>query len=356
VSKSSCQHINVYKKNLTLTRPYTIAFKTITDVESVFIEIELKNGKIGIGAANPSKEVVDEDVHESFENLQTDAIQKFVGRNIGEIFTILQEVKQAFPHKPGTLAAMDIALHDAFGQYLGIPIVKFYNQEIKKLPTSVTIGIKGVQETLDEAKEYFDSGFKALKVKIGVDFELDIERLVKLREQFGMKFQLRVDANQGYKVEEIVPFFKRIEKLKIELVEQPSLVGTEGGIKNLPLAIRNRLAADESLHDGEAAFQLAADRTFGIFNIKLMKCGGISEAMHIANIAKFSNIDLFWGCNDESIVSITAALHAAYSCKNTKYIDLDGSLDLAVDIVKSGFLLKDGFMTLPNRAGLGLVR
>jgi L-Ala-D/L-Glu epimerase len=251
---------------------------------------------------------------------------------------------------------MDIALHDAFGQYLGIPIVKFYNQEIKKLPTSVTIGIKGVQETLEEAKEYFDAGFKALKVKIGVDFELDIERLVKLREQFGNKFQLRVDANQGYKIEEIVPFFNRIEKLKIELVEQPTLVGTEKDVQKLPLAIRNKLAADESLHDGEAAFQLAADKTFGIFNIKLMKCGGLSEAMQIANIAKFSNIDLFWGCNDESIVSITAALHAAYSCKHTKYIDLDGSLDLAVDIVKSGFILKDGFMTLPNRAGLGLVR
>ena len=116
------------------------------------------------------------------------------------------------------------------------------------------------------------------------------------------------------------------------------------------------MAADESLHDAKAAFQLAADKTFGIFNIKMMKCGGIVGALEIANIAKQGDIDLFWGCNDESIVGITAALHVAFSCKNTKYIDLDGSLDLAEDVVKSGFILKDGYMSLPNKKGLGLVR
>ena len=86
-----------------------------------------------------------------------------------------------------------------------------------------------------------------------------------------------------------------------------------------------------------------------------MKCGGIVGAMEIATVAKQAHIDLFWGCNDESIISITAALHAAFACGHTKYIDLDGSLDLAEDVVKSGFILKSGFMSLPNKAGLGLV-
>ncbi len=349
--------IKVQKKNLTLTRPYTIATKTVSDVENVFVEIELANGMVGLGAANPSRDVVGEDVAGAFANLQSDEIQKFVGRNIGEIFSIISEVKRAFPNKPGTLAAMDIALYDAFGQFLGIPVVKFYNQKIRRLPTSVTIGIKNLEETLADAEEFFGRGFKALKVKIGLNFEEDIERVVKLRERFGKDFQLRVDANQGYRVARVFEFFKRTEHLDVELIEQPTPVGTEGEVKNLPPEIRKRLAADESLKDGKAAFQLAAEKSFGIFNIKLMKCGGIASAIEIANMAKFSNINLFWGCNDESIVSITAALHAAYGCKNTKYIDLDGSFDLADDIVKSGFILEDGFMSLPtNRAGLGLVR
>jgi L-alanine-DL-glutamate epimerase-like enolase superfamily enzyme len=92
----------------------------------------------------------------------------------------------------------------------------------------------------------------------------------------------------------------------------------------------------------------------GIYNIKLMKCGGVRQALKIADIAFLDNIDLFWGCNDESRVSITAALHAAFASANTKYIDLDGSLDLAQDIVKGGFILTDGMMSCSDKPGLGL--
>ncbi len=63
---------------------------------------------------------------------------------------------------------------------------------------------------------------------------------------------------------------------------------------------------------------------------------------------------MFSGCNDESITSITAALHVAYSCSNTKYLDLDGSFDLADDLVKGGFVLKDGCLYCGNQPGLGL--
>ena len=88
----------------------------------------------------------------------------------------------------------------------------------------------------------------------------------------------------------------------------------------------------------------------------MMKCGGIVGALEIATIARNSEIDLFWGCNDESMVSIAAALHSAYSCSNTKYLDLDGSFDLSSDLVTGGFILKDGLMYCSEKPGLGLQR
>jgi L-alanine-DL-glutamate epimerase-like enolase superfamily enzyme len=97
-------------------------------------------------------------------------------------------------------------------------------------------------------------------------------------------------------------------------------------------------------------------RAVGIFNIKLMKCGGIGQALQIANIGLQEGLDLFWGCNDESIISITAGLHVAFACSNTKYIDLDGSLDLAKDVVKGGFILEDGIMRCSDKPGLGVER
>ena len=85
-----------------------------------------------------------------------------------------------------------------------------------------------------------------------------------------------------------------------------------------------------------------------------MKCGGITSGRKIANIALLNGIDLMWGCNDESIISISAALNTALSFTNTKYLDLDGSLDLAKDLVSGGFTIKDGVMNTVNKPGLGV--
>jgi L-alanine-DL-glutamate epimerase-like enolase superfamily enzyme len=128
-------------------------------------------------------------------------------------------------------------------------------------------------------------------------------------------------------------------------------------MKKLPDEIRQVIAADESLLTPKSALDLVKPpRASGIFNIKLMKCGGVSQALKIADIGAQEGVELFWGCNDESIISITAALHAAFSCSNTKYIDLDGSLDLARDVVKGGFILKDGIMYCSDKPGLGVDR
>ena len=124
----------------------------------------------------------------------------------------------------------------------------------------------------------------------------------------------------------------------------------------LSSTLRAKLAADESLKNAEAAFDLCKADRYGIYNVKLMKCGGIRGALKIAAVTEPARAELFWGCNDESIVSITAALHAAFSCAHTRYIDLDGSFDLAEDVVSGGFMVKDGMMSIAPGAGLGLKR
>jgi L-Ala-D/L-Glu epimerase len=346
--------IRAYLKNLALSKPYSIAGYTFSDVENVFLEVELENGIIGIGAASPAEEVVGETCEQTLKNCNSDFFQGLVGRDIRHFRQLIDEVKTHFPKLPGTQSAIDIALHDAFGQFLGIPVVEFYGQKITKLPTSVTIGIMSIEDTLKEAKEYLRLGFKAIKVKTGEDVEQDIERILKLDETLKNKAAIRVDANQGYIFDELKRFLRATQKIEIELIEQPLSVGKETELLLLKKAERQFLTADESLKDAHYALQWAQQpQPFGIFNIKLMKCGGIASALDIANIAQHANIDLFWGCNDESIVSITAALHTAFACSNTRYLDLDGSFDLAEDVVSSGFILENGCMKLNGKPGLG---
>jgi L-alanine-DL-glutamate epimerase-like enolase superfamily enzyme len=347
--------IRTWQADLVNTKPYTIAFKSIDEVLNGFVEIRLENGVTGIGAGNPSEYVTGESFDAMMATLSESNLAFLVGRDIEEFQQLNAESLVRFPKNPATRAAIDIALYDVFTKYLKVPLVKFLGQKIKSMPTSNTIGIKNVEETLKEAQEYGDRGFTVLKLKLGKDLEEDIERIVKLREKFGKRFIIRIDANQGYTSQQTIDFYNRTKSLDVELVEQPLPARAVPELKQLPEHIRQVIAADESLITPKDAFQLLQPpRAAGIFNVKLMKCGGIAQALKIADIAAIENVDLFWGCNDESIVSITAGLHVAFACANTKYIDLDGSLDLGKDVVTGGFILKDGVMFCSDKPGLGV--
>ena len=346
--------VRAYLKKMALKKPYTIAYNTFTDVALAFLEIELANGMIGYGSGSPAEEVVGETTEQTVANLNTSFVANLVGRDIRHFQQIIFESNLQFPHLPGTLAAIDIALHDAFGKYLGVSIASFYGQKMNALPTSMTIGIKGLDATLEEAKEYAAMGFKVFKVKTGLDLQEDIERIKALYTHFGKDYTIRVDANQGYDLEQLKLFLKATASYPLELIEQPLPVGKEQALLELSSAERKCLTVDEALKDPQAALHLAAgEHAFGIYNIKLMKCGGLLGAKEIAAIAEHAGIDLFWGCNDESIISITAALHIAYACPNTKYIDLDGSFDLMEDLVTGGFKVQDGCLVINNAPGFG---
>ncbi|GGK70752.1 mandelate racemase/muconate lactonizing enzyme family protein [Rufibacter glacialis] len=349
--------INVWKADLALTRPYTIAFKTVSAVENVVVELVAENGLTGLGTGNPSTEVVGEKLAETLAVLQPENLDWLLGQDLRSFQRLCDELPQRLPRNPAARAALDIALHDLFAKFLQVPLVTFLGQRLESLPTSITIGIKSVAETLAEAEEYVGRGFTHLKVKVGETVEQDLERLVKLREAHGHHVTIRIDANQGWTSYDLANFCSQAQKLDIELIEQPLPAPMIDDLRELPDSVKDLVAADESLLTPSDAFQLAGKpRACGIYNIKLMKCGGVYAARQIATIAQQAGIDLMWGCNDESIVSISAALHAAFSCANTRYIDLDGSLDLARDVVSGGFLLENGIMRPNGKPGLGVER
>ena len=223
------------------------------------------------------------------------------------------------------------------------------------LPTSITIGIKPTVEALEEAREYLGRGFRVLKVKVGLSLEEDIERIAKLRELVGPDVTLRVDPNQGYAPKALMTFAKRTEDLDIEFLEQPLPASDVAALRALPAELRERVAADESLLDEKDALELVRPTpACGIFNIKLMKCGGVQPARGIARIAELAGVHLMWGCMDESRISIAAALHAALASPATRYLDLDGSFDLERDVVSGGFTVQEGILRTVDAPGLGV--
>jgi L-alanine-DL-glutamate epimerase-like enolase superfamily enzyme len=348
--------VSVAREKLPLTRPYAIAGQDpVTDVENVVVRIETESGIAGLGAGSPGEHVTGETFDSCRAALAPANLEWLGGRDIRTLPALCRESADRFPLAPAARAAVDIALHDALAQSLGLPLADMLGRVHDALETSITIGIKPVDETLAEADEYLGRGFRILKVKIGDSLEEDLERLVRLRERVGRRATLRVDANIGYSIEETARFFEAAAPLEIEFVEQPVTRDDFDHIRRLPSHLRARIAADESLINETDALDLTADgAACGIFNIKLMKCGGIWPALRIATIAETAGVSLMWGCMDESRISIAAALHAAFASPATRYLDLDGSLDLARDVVSGGFTLENGVMRTTDAPGLGI--
>ena len=343
-------------ESLGLTRPYTIAFDTTDSVDNAVLRIETEDGFVGLGAASPAPHVTGESLDACAKALSSEAVAWLIGRDVRTLPALCRELSAKAPEAPAARAAIDMALHDLLAQRLGVPVADMLGRAHDRLPTSITIGIKGVAETLAEAEEYVGRGFRILKVKTGHALSEDVARLRKLREKYApAKVRIRADANQGYTPAQTEQFFREVEGLDLEFLEQPVPAADVPALRALPAALRDRIAADESLLSDRDAWSLAqAPRAAGIFNIKLMKCGGIAPALRIAAVAELSGIELMWGCMDESVISIAAALHAAFASPATRYLDLDGSLDLARDVAQGGFVIEEGVMRTTGAPGLGV--
>ncbi len=338
-----------------LVRPYTIAFRSIEAVDNNIVELRTDRGNTGFGAASPEPYVTGETPEASHSALREDRLEWLVGRDVRELPALCRSLRERMPKTPAARAAVDIALHDLLAQFLEVPLATMLGRAHEKLPTSITIGIKPIEDTLNEAEEYLARGFRVLKVKLGQSLDEDLERLVRLREKIGSEVAIRVDPNQGYSVADVSRFVQQTHRLNIEFLEQPLPVAQTDGLRALPEDVRAHIAVDESLLDESDALRLVVPpRACGIFNIKLMKCGGVHAALRIAAIAESAGIELMWGCMDESIISISAALHAALASPATRYLDLDGSFDLARDVVEGGFVLDNGYLSTTERPGLGI--
>ena len=349
------RHIVTSIEHFELTRPYSIAFRSVDSVRNGILRIETDDGSIGLGCASPERFVTGETWEACESVLDERGLRWLVGRRVHELAALCRELRERYPNAPAGRAAVDIALHDLWAKQLGVPLADALGRAHSELPTSITIGIKDVEGTVEEGKEYLGRGFRVLKVKLGHSLDDDIERLRRLRDLAGDAIAIRVDPNQGYSAEEVSRFVEETAPLGIEFLEQPMKAGDVDAMRALPDAVKDRLAADETLLDASDALALVQPpRACGIFNIKLMKCGGVDAARRIAVIAETAGVELMWGCMDESVVSISAALHAAFASPATRYLDLDGSLDLARDAARGGFVLEDGVMRTREEPGLGV--
>jgi L-alanine-DL-glutamate epimerase-like enolase superfamily enzyme len=188
---------------------------------------------------------------------------------------------------------------------------------------------------------------------VGLDIEDDIRRVAAVRDAVGPKVQLRVDANQGYSVEQAVRFCEAMKTIDVVLVEQPVKAEDYAGLKKVKERSPVSIMADECVKDVADAKRVIRDRAVDLINIKLMKSAGIHDAITINKLAAEAGIGTMVGCMGEIQLSIAAGLHFVLSSDNVKYADLDSHFNIIGD-PSSGLEFTDGRLRAPDAPGLGI--
>ncbi len=336
-----------------LSEPYEIAYEKIDTAENVFLMVNTSTGIKGFGCAAPDSEVTGETAESVLEVCDRVIRPAMKGVDPLRISKILFRMLPDLKDHPSAMCMVDMALHDILGKAAGIPLYKLLGGFREHMKTSITIGILSTGETVERAAGFIADGFKCLKIKGGKDVDLDIERVSKVREAVGARIEIRFDANQGYTVDESLRFFKGTKAAKIELIEQPTPKGHPDMLGRVTTDVPIPIMADESLMNLRDAFRLARRELVDMVNIKLMKVGGIFEALQVNAVARSAGLEVMVGCMDESALAIAAGLHFALARPNVLYADLDGHFDLIGDPSDGAVILKDGVLHTTGKPGLG---
>ncbi len=323
--------------DLQLVHPFKIARRAVDRFRQV-ISVELDSG---LGETAPAKFY-----GETVETVQRalEIFDPFLNGNLDAIQAIMDTLESTMRGNYAAKSAIDMALHDRLGKVLGVPLYRLWGLDPDATPcTSFTIGLdepEMMQQKVREASEY-----PILKVKLGTSHDLEIIRT--LREVTDKP--IYVDANTAWTPKEAVRKIRELVPYGIELIEQPTHPDDLEGLKFVREHSELPIIADESVKRATDIPALVGC-VDGV-NIKLVKCGGLLEAMRIIHVARAHGLQIMIGCMIESSLGITAAAHLT---PLVDYVDLDGHLLIANDPY-SGVRLEAGKLILPNLPGIGVI-
>ena len=350
------KNISVKHISIPLIKPFKTALRTATSAEDTVVIIETDDGHVGYGEAPPTG-VITGDTNGSIIAAITDNISKLlVGEEIENIERIMDRLNMAVVRNSSAKAAVDMAIYDLFGQLYKAPLYKLLGGYRNTVETDITVSINEPEEMREDALRFVANGFTALKLKVGVDIQKDIARVKAIREAIGYGIKIRIDANQGWQAKEAIRGIRRLEDagLDIELVEQPVKAWDLEGLKYVTDHVETPIMADESMFSPQDAFKILSMHAADLINIKLMKSGGIHNALKIVAIAEACGVECMLGSMLESKIGITAAAHLAGAKKNITRFDLDAAILLAEDPVVGGVEIQGSRLILPEKPGLGI--
>jgi L-alanine-DL-glutamate epimerase-like enolase superfamily enzyme len=338
------ESVRVYEFDHKLVEPFVISFATWHHAENLLVLIDTDEGITGYGEASPFKAITDDTRDDALTFLKG-AVPLLTGQDPTEIESIHELLEDASKktavESQTSKAALDFACHDIWGQTEGKPVYQLLGRDSPRVvPTTITIGIKSLEETAKDARklmhEYGKDGLRRIKLKVSGDADMDIRRVSAVADVY--PGELTLDANQGYKdptaaIGMLQRVFEHVGP-RVILIEEPCPRKQLDMLKRVKENSEIPVYADESMATLEDMELIVAEEAADGVNIKLPKAGGIFWGRKIADLAERSGISVMVGPMLDGAIAIAAGAHFAAATDVATNADLDTDYYFGTSIAK----------------------
>ena len=354
--KLTIESIELYKFSIPLKEPFITSLGTELAAQNVLVKIITKEGLQGFGECSPYMPINGESIDTCFIVGQYFA-KALKGKDPLKIEECIAVMDRIIYGNSSIKSAFDMAIYDLASQFAAMPLYKFLGgQNDKTIITDYTVSIGDPDKMARDALKIKEEGYPAIKIKLGSNGDTDVVRIRKIREAVGNDIPLRIDANQGWGLDEAIRTLNALAVFDIQHCEEPIARWNFMRLPELKEKTTIPIMADECCGDEHDAARLIAIGACDYMNLKLGKSGGIFKGLKMVRLAEEANIHLQVGAFVESRLAMTAFAHFALCSPIIEHYDFDTALMFSEDPVTGGISYEaNGVVKVPETAGLGAI-
>ena len=343
-----------------MRRPYVIATSAMAANPVDIVIVETDDGLVGYGEAMPAYEFTGETLWTVEDVICEHLAPMVIGRDPFDLERITSDFEQLVGNQAAK-AGLELALWDLQGKVLGRPLVDLIGGRTRDaVPLIHAFGWDEPQELAANARARAADGVSVFKVKVGDAPEQDAARVAAVRDAVGPGAQIKCDANTGWRTpRRAVEAIGLLEPYGVEFVEEPVRRDDLAACRFVRERVAVPIALDESVRGPREALAAVEAGACDIINVKLMKCGGVLNALKVNAIAEAAGVALHVGSMGEVAGACAAMIALHGGLANAVYSDTADAAAMGyVDAVAAGFEQRlDGgvlMMRVPDGPGLGL--
>lgn len=278
----------------------------------LLVRVHTDEGLTGLGEVSCTPVWSGEDQVTAAHVIAEYVAPRLVGEDPTHVERLTAKLRASVANNPFTKSGLEIALWDLLGKAAGLPVYRLLGGPVRDfVPTKYSVSGLAPERAAEIAAWAVAQGFRAMKVKVGIEPEEDVARVRAVREAVGPDVRLGVDANGGWSARTAIRTIRRLEEFNIFFAEQPVPPLDVAWLADVRANVRVPVMADESIYTLQDAMAIARAGAADVLSVYIGKGGGIGPARKVAAVAEAAGLTCTIGSNLELGVAGAAMIHLA---------------------------------------------